>query len=207
MIEAYPLHWPSGWKRLSSNVFGDRSRFKTSLAVSRDELMRELSLMNATEIVLSTNIPLRRDGLPYAGMAKPIDPGVAVYFTLNRNGSKKSMVFACDRWDRVGDNVQAIRLSVQAIRGIDRWGASDMLERAFTGFQSLPPPEESTQKKTWWEVLQVGSGWPSYEIRSNYHRLAKHYHPDSGVEPSHVKMAEINAAYEEYKRRKNGNNS
>jgi len=76
-IEAYPLHWPHGWKRRNRR---ERAKFSTSFANARDGLIDELRLMGAKNIVLSTNIELRRDGLPYAKAKQPEDPGIAIYF-------------------------------------------------------------------------------------------------------------------------------
>jgi hypothetical protein len=194
-IEAYPLCWPAGWKRLTDNIYRDRARFGTSLAKARDELFRELELMGASQIILSTNIPTRRDGLPYAGMAQPKDPGAAVYFVKGRGESKRQMVFACDRWQKVEDNVQAIRLSVAALRGLERWGASDMLERAFTGFTALPAPEELAED--WWRVLGVAPNASAAEIKAARNALARRFHPDNGSEPNAARMASVNRAYED----------
>lgn len=127
--------------------------------------------------VLSTNIELRRDGLPYANQRTPEDAGVAVYF--ERKG--KQMVFACDRWDRVKDNIRAIQKTIEAMRGIERWGASDMLERAFSAFEALPAPGQPT-KRPWREVLGlVGEPNPTNEQIDHHYRIkAKKTHPDAG---------------------------
>ena len=141
-ISAYPLTWPDGWKRtLSPRV----SNFRTSFTTARNGLVEEIDRLGGTNVILSSNVPVRLDGLPKANFAHPTDPGVAVYF----NYKKKSMVFACDRFSTVQDNVQAIRLTVADLRGIERWGASDMMERAFRGFQGHPAPPQ------WWESLRV----------------------------------------------------
>lgn len=187
-VEAFPLQWPSGWPRLSDNLYRDKARFQTQFAKARDELMKELERMGASNVVLSTNIPLRRDGLPYAGQANPQDPGAAVYFLYK----KKAMVFACDRWTTVTDNIQALNKTIEAIRGIERWGASTMLERAFTGFQALP---EANRKKDWHEVLGVRKNAPWMEVEMARKEKAFTHHPDRGG--SNEKMAEINGAYEE----------
>lgn len=184
MTEAYPLQWPAGWERTKHPRYG---RFKTNFANARDSLMAELRLMGARYPVLSTNIPLRRDGLPYARQAQPDDKGVAVYFEWKG----RSMVFACDQWTRVEDNVQAVRKTIEALRGIERWGASDMMERAFTGFTALPPPG----KQKWWEVLQVPRDADDYSITAAYRRLAMERHPDHGG--SDALMAELNEAYKQ----------
>lgn len=185
MAEAYPLHWPVGWSRTQRKT---RSALKTSLATARDMLMHEIKLMGARYPVLSTNIPLRRDGLPYAGQANPDDCGVAVYFEYGG----RQMTFACDRWDRVQDNVQAIRKTIEAIRGIERWGASDMMERAFSAFEALPSPE---MVKQWWHVLGVNDrNTGKDEIERAYRAKARTCHPDTGG--STAQMAELNVARE-----------
>lgn len=127
MVEAYLLYWPEGWKR-TDRYRRTNSRFKTGFAVARDQLMDEIRRLGGRQIVLSTNIPLRNDGLPYASAKEPDDTGVAVYFSYKQ----KSMCFGCDRFHYVKENIQAIAKTIEAIRGIERWGASDMMERAFS---------------------------------------------------------------------------
>jgi hypothetical protein len=97
MTEAYPLAWPAGKPRTASAA---RSRFDTSQERAQRTLVEEVRRMGGMQLVISTNIELRRDGLPYAGRREPADKGVAVYFDYR----KRSMCFACDRWDRIGDN-------------------------------------------------------------------------------------------------------
>lgn len=191
-INAFPLSWPVGWKRKSAR---ERSRFETGFAKARDGLLRELRLMGVPDwrVILSTNIPLRRDGLPYANTAQPHDTGVAVYFLFKG----KPMVFACDTYIKVEDNLYAICKTVEAMRGIERWGASEMLERSFTGFQALPPPVRPTEspKRNWWEVLGVSTSASATEIGIARRKLLETHHPDRGGDPK--KAAEINAAYDE----------
>ena len=125
--------------------------------------------MNGRYPVISTNIELRLDGLAYARRKDPDDPGIAVYFEYKG----KQMVFACDRWDRVRDNVRAIQKTIEAVRGIERWGASDMMERAFTAFEALPPP-------SWRQALGVEPGATRDDVKSHYRKLVKTHHPDRG---------------------------
>lgn len=174
MAEAFPLHWPSGWPRTKTP---QSSRFDISFVAARDGLFDEIKRMGGRYPVLSTNIELRRDGLPYANQPTPADSGVAVYF--ERKG--KQMVFACDRWRLVKDNIRAIQKTIEAMRGIERWGASDMLERAFSAFEALPPPS-AANRKSWREVL----GFPNEfkpcreDIEAAYRARAKRAHPDAG---------------------------
>ncbi len=190
-IDAFPLQWPVGWKRTNQKK---DSRFgNIPFGRARDELFHELELMGVRNwnVILSTNIPLRRDGLPYAGQANPEDPGVAIYFKHNN----KDMVFACDTFRSVTDNVWSIRKTIEAIRGIHRWGASDMMERAFTGFQALP--EGVSTKENWWDVLEITRYTSFQEANSAWKRLAKVYHPDNGTAPNQEMMYKINRAWHE----------
>lgn len=132
--------------------------------------------------VLSTNLETRLDGLPYANAKEPADPGVAVYF--ERGG--KQMVFACDKWDRVKDNIRAICKTIEAMRGIERWGASDMLERALSAFEALPPPMSP------WAILDLPEGADAEAVRRAFRRKASAAHPDHGG--SNAAMAELVAA-------------
>lgn len=183
-VEAYPLAWPQGWKRTSSR---EKSRFKTGFGAARSKLFAELDRMSARQIILSTNIPLRNDGMPRANM-KPDgnDPGVAVYF--QRNG--KPMVFACDKFRDPADNIYAISKTIDAMRGIERWGASDMMERAFSGFKALEAPTE----REWWHVLQCSRDANKTLVEHAFRELMKVKHPDAGG--SHEAMAELNAVRE-----------
>lgn len=149
---------------------------------ARQELEDEISRLGGRYVILSTNIELRRDGKPYAGQKEPIDSGVAAYF--ERLG--KQMVFACDKWDRVRDNMRAIQKTIEAIRGIERWGASDLLERALTAFEALPAP------KNHWDILGVRRGATADEISTAFRAKAMKAHPDAGG--STAEMAELNAA-------------
>lgn len=185
-VEAYPLHWPDGWPRAK---YPEKSNFKTKFAKARDNLVRELRLMGAKYAVVSTNVPLKRDGLPYANFKALKDKGVAVYFEYKR----KSMTFACDRWDSVTDNVQAIRKTIEALRDIERWGASDMMEKAFSGFEALPPPVGDE----WWSVLEVKPSDSKSIIKDAYREKVKMFHPDNGICPDVEMMKGVNLALAE----------
>lgn len=176
MINAYPLHWPPGWKRTQ---FRQRARFGTSFSNTRDNLMHELRLLGATNVIISSNIPIRLDGLPYAKFRVPEDPGIVVYFDLNGGQA----CFPCDRWDTIEDNIHAIELSVGALRGLERWGAKDMVAAAFRGFQALP---EHTHEDTIPAKQKIdyfaGCNTPD-EIKARRRNLSRDLHPDKGGKP------------------------
>lgn len=169
MAEAYPLYWPEGWKR---TTYREHSRFKTGFGAARNFLFEELSRMDASKIILSTAIPLRNDGLPRANMAPDGgDAGAAVYFV--RKG--KNMVFACDKFKQSCDNIYAIGKTIEAMRGIERWGASDMMERAFSGFVGLP----AKASEPWREVLGFGQeSVTSDDLEVAYKKKVMIHHPD-----------------------------
>jgi len=172
--EAFPLYWPEGRQR--TKHLRERSRFKTTFGRARSSIMYELRLLGAEEVILSTNIPLRGDGLPYANAREPEDPGVAVYFTYKKN----KMSFACDRWDCVRDNLQAVGHTIEALRAIARWGTGDMMESAFKGFTALPAPRGTS----WRDVLGITTGAPDTQaIETAYRRLRSQHHPDKGGDP------------------------
>jgi hypothetical protein len=184
VIESYPLTWPHGQPRTQART---HSRFKINLARSRDALSAELRLLGARDIVISSNVELRRDGLPYANSREPVDPAVAVYFERKA----RPFVIACDTYARVADNLRAVGMTVSALRTIHRHGASSMLEQAFSGFAALPA---AFREKPWWEVLGVSEKATSTEIREAWLELTKIHHPDLGGDSE--RMAEINAAYQ-----------
>ena len=188
MTEAYPLHWPEGWPR--SRV----EQRKWSLPGGRqagwsgvvDRLIGELRRLGARNIVVSTNQPLRRDGLPYAATRRIEDPGAAVYFALN----DRPMAMAQDRYELLVDNIRSLALAIEGMRQMERHGGGHMMARAFTGFQALPAPGAG---RHWAEVLDVGTGASRAEIEQAYRRRAFNLHPDRGG--STEAMAELNVAY------------
>ncbi len=185
--EAYPLQWPEGWPK---SKYREDARFKTTFAKARDELFNEIRLLGGTLPVLSTNVELRRDGLPYANRIPSGSSGVAMYFTYK----KKPMSFACDKYFRVQDNIQAIRKTIGALRGIERWGASDMLERAFTGFEALPDQTNGA----WWAVLCVPQNATRDEVESAYKQRRKAAHPDKCA-GSHDQFIAVQEAWQQYR--------
>ena len=204
---AYPLDWPVGWKRTTSRT---RAKFGRGVQQYRTETVNgiqrqvpswvsktQLTIDQATNrvrdelrrfgipeynVVISTNLVLRNDGLPRSGQANPTDPGAAVYW----KNAKDWRCMAIDQYDRGADNLAAIAATLEAMRAIERHGGAAILDRAFTGFVALPAPEQPFQ------VLGVGPNASAGEIEDAYRRLAAKHHPDRGGD-EHT-MARINAA-------------
>lgn len=216
--EAYPLSWPTGWPRTGgaqrkrakfstvetkTRTYGDGShhnyseRRELTIYAAMRRLTDELGRLGvrSQSILISTNVETRRDGQPRSDRKAPADPGVAVYFQL----AKKDRVLACDKWDRVADNMAAIAGHIDAIRRQERYGVGTV-DQAFAGYAALPPPGASA-KRPWRDVLMLNEdgNWPTSKPAGEltraemaYRRLALNHHPDNGG--SHDQMAELNDA-------------
>lgn len=176
MIEAYPLYWPEGQPRVPA-ARRRWARFEVGFTQARNELLEELRKMGAREVKISTDIPLRKDGLPRMEDKEPADPGVAVYFEHGKTQGRQ-LVIACDSYSKVRWNMRACGITVAALRSIQRHGATELLERAFTGFTALPPA--GGEQRPWWEVLDVAPNSDLATAKAAFLRLAQTHHPDKG---------------------------
>ena len=101
----------------------------------------------------------------------------------------------CDKYEKVYENIYALAKGIEALRGMERWGVNDFIERAFTGFTALPPSMIVPYKKPWWDVLGINKGSNEQQIKEAYHRKAQDTHPDKGG--THDMFVEVGIAYEE----------
>lgn len=196
---AFPLQWPDGTPRTKVR---HRSDFRTGFTKARDRLYEELRKMGGGKVMISSNMPLRANGQPYAAGGRGImDPGVAVYWMDSETRAER--VMACDRWLDAGDNMHALALSIAALRGIERWGGSAIVDRAFAGFAALPPgppppePIELPIANVWREILRLHTD-DDLDLdvaRSRYRKLARELHPDTGATDDRA-MKRLNAAWE-----------
>lgn len=169
-------------------------QFKTHFAVARDACIDEIRRLGGADVIISTNVPLKRDGMPKAvewGKTSYGHPGVAVYF--KRKG--KEMCFACDAWNHVQDNMHAVSLTIAALRGIARWGTGDMMEAAFTGFAALPAPGQSGGENPW-QVLGVAINATEGQLLERYRTLVKKFHPDNPETGDQPEFLRIKSAYD-----------
>jgi hypothetical protein len=185
MTQAYPLHWPQGWPKTPPHKRTYNWQLnRATLDSSRHHLYDQLRMLGATQVVLSTNIPLRKDGEFYANkMPDDHEVGVAVYFQLRG----KPMAMARDCYNDIAQNLRSLGLAIEHLRGLDRHGGASMLERAFAGFASLPPPEGSTREPAveWRQELgPVPEGMEDFEVlaivEARYRAKAKNAHSDQG---------------------------
>ncbi len=174
-VTSWPLYWPDGWERKGRFQRKRASFGKTHVYEQSQEVLAELSRMGVRprDVVISTNLKLRQDGLPYANQRIPDDPGVAVWFTYK--GQER--VLACDIWDRGEHNLRAIAKHIDALRGQARWGVGS-LEQAFQGFTALP--ESAGTGSSCWSVLEISPDSDARAIGDAFKRLAMKRHPDHG---------------------------
>jgi DnaJ-like protein len=187
--QAYPLSWPGAWKRTGwrhASTFGRHSMEGCAV-----EIYRQLKLLKVGDynVVISTNVKLRQDGLPYSNQGQPTDPGAAVYFKLKN----RPCVLACDKWAKVEDNLWAIAKDIEAQRGRIRWGVGSV-EQAFAGYTALPAPGESGCA-TWYEILGVKHDATFEQAKEAFLRESKLCHPDNGG--SHEAQVRLNGAWDQ----------
>lgn len=198
MTTTHPLAWPDGWprtdlahqidgryhfRRASRNLtgYGSPSRPWT-FAEARDALILEVQRLGGKQVVLSSNFPTGRDGLPNDRARRPDDQGIAVYFLLGA----RQVVMARDAYQRAEENMRSLALAVEALRQLERHGGGHMMERAFQGFLAIAAPER------WHDVLGVPATASEDEIERAFRTKAKRAHPDAGG--STAAMAALNAA-------------
>lgn len=182
----FPLQWLPQQPRTKRP---ERARFQTnSISRAGDMLADELRKLGASNCIISANLQIKIAGGFYANQ-KVEDAGVVVYFKLK--DSDKAM--ACDKWDRAEHNLWALYLSITAIRGLERWGGSELLDGLFTGFKALPSPDQITTPSVRYftGIHSIGEG------KAIFKQLAMEFHPDQGG--SQEDFMELNKQYLQFK--------
>jgi hypothetical protein len=195
------LSWPDGWPRTKHR---ERSDFHIDRGfnAARDGAFYQLGRMrNVSHVVITSNLPVTASGKPYTtNQGNIADPGIAVWWI----DKGQERVIACDRWLAATENMRAIEKSLEAMRGLDRWGATQIVERAFAGFAALPPPSGpeapppsySDQVRNWREVFSIDPaverGLGPYQkgspaaadlfaiVKRRHRELIRGQHPDVG---------------------------
>jgi hypothetical protein len=211
-IKTERLIWPEHWPRTRPGSRRQARFGQFSFGRSRDDLVAELRRLGASHVTLCCDVPVRHDGLPYANSSEPADPGIAVRF----HWRGKPYEIACDSYTRARDNLRAVAKTVEAMRAIERHGASQLLERALSSFTALPPGKDGVSqppRRPWWEVLGLPTfegmtfheiaGDPKHALRVHLLKLAeviyrdkiRSAHPDKGGSPE--EMIALNLAIQQ----------
>lgn len=174
MTQAFPLQWPDGWKRTPAKERRKAAEGGGTWDNTRRRLYRELEKLGASHVVLSSWLELRLDGKPRGDKARyPIpDPGVAVFFQLRG----RRMVLARDAYTTVADNTWGVLMALTYLRGLERHGGAEMMERSFEGFAALP----SADMVACFATLGVRADATEDEINAAFRDLARKAHPDTG---------------------------
>lgn len=187
----YPLTWPANFPRTANRKtdnFAKKSAnggmqpltvlqaFNRVVAeAAAFTLHNRVWRINPGEMIVSSNLRVRRsDHMPESTQKAPLDPGVAVYFELD----KQPYCLPCDKWDSVAGNLAAVAAHLNAIRGIERWGVGD-LRTQFAGFQALPDPD----RIIWRDVFGYDKHAPppsAQELANQFKLLRSKQHPDKG---------------------------
>lgn len=132
-----PRQWPgrqrlAGWRPKPSKFKGH-----TWARVSK-ELFAELAHLNAKDVVIALDLVgpghIRPDGMLRAD-ARPVTSKVILSFTRGDVGTR--LTFPCDTYSSWDDNLWAIRLSLEALRSVDRHGVTQG-DQQYVGFAALP---------------------------------------------------------------------
>lgn len=174
-ITSSPLCWPQGWPRTRNakhSNFG-KAGGRPTIHRATQFVLDQLRMMGipSWQVIVSSDLQLRRDGLPYSNQRPPEDQGIAVWW---KDGDQQRVI-ALDQYSRIEDNLHAIGKTLEAMRGIKRWGGGEILNRTFSGFTALPAPAEAD----WRGVLEY-TGNSLEEARAQYRIKRKSAHPDHG---------------------------
>ncbi len=207
----YPLAWPSGWPKTEAKARWSPRSSSIDFISARDYVLNELKPLRASNILISSNMPLNSDGYPFIEFIdrKIDDPGVAVFFFID----EKPYALACDAWEYPKDNLRAIGNTLGHIKATARNGAPYFLEKLLSAFavdtkgiHSAPPRKEDFDEKPkaqekeiepekWWQVLGVTPASSLTEIEAAFRMRAREAHPDRGGSPE--KMQKLNEAVAE----------
>ena len=106
----------------------------------RAQAIFALGRLKADQVIITSLLPTWHDGLPHSD-GRSEDPGVAVWCRYNG----RERVFACDQWQTHAENLRAISLSIEAMRGPVHWGMAEVAEHAFAGSPRCHPLAESAR--------------------------------------------------------------
>lgn len=195
-IEPLGDYWPAGMKRRSSwEQAGDQ--FKSRFSDTLDRLEYELGKIYAEQVIIRLAVDARN--LTNSGRLKNTDQslgysGVILNFVrVTSYGANRREVpheFANDHYRQWKANLHGIALTLEALRGINRWGCAQR-EQQYTGFAALPPGDGMPPPQELWtpqkaaDLLARHSGFTAGailsdpEVRSIAHKRAvQANHPD-----------------------------
>lgn len=136
------------WPETKQRTAGRRSSpFRPhEVATEQRELENEMLRWGVRRFIVSRN-----NQRIFAG-----DPAVAVWWLDRKNQLR---VLACDKWDSLAANMHALCLTLNAMRGLERWGAYTA-EQAAEGARPALPPPAGAGAPDWRKILGSIDGIP-----------------------------------------------
>lgn len=169
LMRGWPEHQPQT-EHPKPSRFADSS-FSSEL----DDLSHQLRLLKANNASVYADLDVGRSGRFLVRWNRNDDNGVAVHWKVG----DENFVLAIDRYATPAENLRAIVKTIEALRGIDRWGGDALVQQAFSAFQPQLPllvePERSC-----WEILGIDPGATRVEIMAAFLERVKTAHPDHG---------------------------
>lgn len=166
------------------------AQFDSTWTQTLRTLYREVDYLDGRDLVIEVDVSeadLKLDGTLRA-RAKAASPAVVVAFETAKHGP---MLYRADKfvtrfYDREDwhENVRAVALTLERLRDIDRYGATDTGQQ-YAGFKALPagramPPSHMTSDEAFAVLLDVSQSRSEDGVRleQQYRRARAFAHPD-----------------------------
>ena len=178
----------AAWPRKITPWDQRRSPFQAGFQTTLSQLDRELRHLRAEVAIIQVDanrLDARQDGIIRESTTVKSS---GVILTVNRAG-KPPLTMPCDACRRWQDNLRAITLTLEHLRGADRYGVTASGEQ-YRGWEALPPPGASVTAMTRAEALDLIAKWsgiPQSTIETNprlrptaFREAKFNAHPDKG---------------------------
>lgn len=193
------IDWPAGFTRRSPAERERTRKFRTTMSKAFSDLEAEMDRLDVDDFRYSFDAPARqKDDRPYANVT-PDDPSFVLRWTMD--GTQYAV--ACDRWDRLRDNVRSVGLYIKEKRKMENrpvtTGESEFANAA------LPSGNEDvivagaggeTDDRAPHEILEVSPDASPEAIKGAARQLQSKHHPDNGTEPDQAEFIAVSKAKE-----------
>lgn len=185
----FPLDWPTDQARTPKPEPLRPAGAKDTLTSASVRIERALNLTGFADVVLSTNVPIGREGHYVSETARDGATAAALAFTFKGRPYHVGQ----DYWGQVSDNAWSLALMCEGLRQTVRHAGDALFERMIAGLAALPAPGSTTMPaRAPHLVLGVAPDAPRAVVEAAYRALAREAHPDRGGSPA--RMAELTAA-------------
>jgi len=164
MADAYPLQWPQGWMRTKMQ--------RSSRENQNDLSRRDGGVMTELKCGVTWGNPHIHAGKHHCTQLLNEHSGSHTCDQCDAELSLDAVHIAAPALPAVEpDDKDAI---IEAMRGIERWGAGEMMDRAFSGFKGLPA--QASEGEDCWKVLGLHPMSPSNLVILVHRDLTRKLH-------------------------------